>query len=88
MIQQTSIESYYDLEVSLTNKLQQAILLILKAFPNGLSDSEIISYLSKEAIKLEPRVRRNELYHMKLVKNIGKRQCFITKKKVLIWVLA
>ena len=87
MIQQTSIQSFNEIDVSITNKLQQAILSILKAFPYGLSDSEIISYLSKEAIKLEPRVRRNELYKLGLIKCIGKRVCSITNKKVMVWII-
>ena len=85
MIQQTTIQSYETLDMSLTEKMRYCIIEFLKQSP--MTDLEICSYFTDFGLKLEPRARRNELVKEKKVFPIGKK-VQSNHKKGIVWAVS
>lgn len=72
MIQDTSSEAFRKAGPHIS-KSQDAVLKIIRAHPEGLTDAEINHYLNWTINRVTPR--RNELVKMGLIYNAGRREC-------------
>lgn len=84
-VRQTSLESYSNLKDELKlSRYQTVILECLREEDRPVTDTElIVNHHLPNA--MQPRARRNELYHLGLVVECGKRICCISGKKCLTW---
>ncbi len=72
MIQDTSLEALNRVQPKI-NRSQDAVLQVIRAHPEGLTDAEINHYLQWTINRVTPR--RGELLEKKLIYDIGRRIC-------------
>lgn len=85
MIRDTSASALMEMAPKINDR-HEAILEVLQSNGDGMTDSEITYELGVYPNGNYVTPRRNELMHMGLVRDEGKRACRITGHTVYCWV--